>query len=87
MRRCYKKALTCTLLVHFALYAILTWINVTVFFFSTGLDKYTQYRVRVAASTAAGESPLSDEDNIFVLTTEDGMEINLTRFHLATYTI
>ncbi|XP_062861138.1 phosphatidylinositol phosphatase PTPRQ [Trichomycterus rosablanca] len=37
----------------------------------TGLDKYTQYRVRVAASTVAGESPLSDEDNIFVLTTED----------------
>lgn len=39
---------------------------------STGLDKYTQYKVRVAASTAAGESPESDEDNISVLTPEDG---------------
>ncbi|MCI4379489.1 hypothetical protein PGIGA_G00228910 [Pangasianodon gigas] len=37
----------------------------------TGLDKYTQYKVRVAASTAAGESPVSDEDNISVLTPED----------------
>ncbi|XP_017320619.3 phosphatidylinositol phosphatase PTPRQ isoform X1 [Ictalurus punctatus] len=37
----------------------------------TGLDKYTQYKVRVAASTAAGESPASDEDNISVLTLED----------------
>ncbi|TSL75304.1 Phosphatidylinositol phosphatase PTPRQ [Bagarius yarrelli] len=37
----------------------------------TGLDKYTQYRVRVAAWTAAGESPVSDEDNIAVLTLED----------------
>ncbi|XP_053355831.1 phosphatidylinositol phosphatase PTPRQ [Clarias gariepinus] len=37
----------------------------------TGLDKYTQYKVRVAASTAAGESPGSDEDNISVLTLED----------------
>ncbi|GAA6106524.1 phosphatidylinositol phosphatase PTPRQ isoform X3, partial [Tachysurus ichikawai] len=37
----------------------------------TGLDKYTQYKVRVAAWTAAGESPVSDEDNISVLTPED----------------
>lgn len=40
---------------------------------SAGLDKYTQYKVRVAASTAAGESPASDEDNISVLTLEDGI--------------
>ncbi|XP_046721007.1 phosphatidylinositol phosphatase PTPRQ-like isoform X2 [Silurus meridionalis] len=37
----------------------------------TDLDKYTEYKVRVAASTAAGESPESDEDNILVLTPED----------------
>ncbi|XP_058244423.1 phosphatidylinositol phosphatase PTPRQ isoform X1 [Hemibagrus wyckioides] len=37
----------------------------------TDLDKYTQYKVRVAAWTAAGESPVSDEDNIFILTPED----------------
>ncbi|KAK3549019.1 hypothetical protein QTP70_025091, partial [Hemibagrus guttatus] len=37
----------------------------------TDLDKYTQYKVRVAAWTAAGESPVSDEDNISVLTPED----------------
>ncbi|XP_056138465.1 phosphatidylinositol phosphatase PTPRQ [Lampris incognitus] len=37
----------------------------------TGLDKYTGYKLRVAASTAVGESSLSDEDDIFVFTTED----------------
>ncbi|KAM4618263.1 phosphatidylinositol phosphatase PTPRQ [Polymixia lowei] len=37
----------------------------------TGLDKYTGYKLRVAASTAVGESSLSDEDDIFVFTPED----------------
>ncbi|XP_076848697.1 phosphatidylinositol phosphatase PTPRQ isoform X2 [Brachyhypopomus gauderio] len=37
----------------------------------TGLEKYTQYKLRVAASTAVGESPLSDEDDVFILTPED----------------
>ncbi|XP_052437936.1 phosphatidylinositol phosphatase PTPRQ isoform X2 [Carassius gibelio] len=37
----------------------------------TGLDKYSSYKVRVAASTAVGESPLTDEDYIFVMTLED----------------
>ncbi|XP_016308448.1 phosphatidylinositol phosphatase PTPRQ-like [Sinocyclocheilus anshuiensis] len=37
----------------------------------TGLDKYSSYKVRVAASTAIGETPLTDEDYIFVMTLED----------------
>ncbi|XP_050991467.1 phosphatidylinositol phosphatase PTPRQ [Labeo rohita] len=37
----------------------------------TGLEKYSSYKVRVAASTAVGESPLTDEDYIFVMTLED----------------
>ncbi|XP_037395653.1 phosphatidylinositol phosphatase PTPRQ isoform X2 [Pygocentrus nattereri] len=36
-----------------------------------GLNKYTQYKLRVAASTAVGESPLSAEDDVYVLTPED----------------
>ncbi|XP_026142639.1 LOW QUALITY PROTEIN: phosphatidylinositol phosphatase PTPRQ [Carassius auratus] len=32
---------------------------------------YSSYKVRVAASTAVGESPLTDEDYIFVMTLED----------------
>nr|XP_014343878.1 PREDICTED: phosphatidylinositol phosphatase PTPRQ [Latimeria chalumnae] len=35
------------------------------------LKKYTKYKVRIAASTAAGESSLSDRDDIFVQTLED----------------
>ncbi|XP_026855233.2 phosphatidylinositol phosphatase PTPRQ [Electrophorus electricus] len=37
----------------------------------TGLEKYTRYKLRVAASTAVGESPLSAQDDIFILTPED----------------
>ncbi|XP_055030835.2 phosphatidylinositol phosphatase PTPRQ [Misgurnus anguillicaudatus] len=37
----------------------------------TGLEKYSSYKLRVAASTAAGESPPSEEDYIFILTLED----------------
>lgn len=36
------------------------------------LDKYTGYKLRVAASTAVGESSLSEEDDIFAFTLEDG---------------
>ncbi|XP_049339571.1 phosphatidylinositol phosphatase PTPRQ isoform X4 [Astyanax mexicanus] len=36
-----------------------------------GLDKYTRYKLRVAASTAVGESPLSVEDDVYILTPED----------------
>ncbi|XP_017261076.1 phosphatidylinositol phosphatase PTPRQ [Kryptolebias marmoratus] len=35
------------------------------------LDKYTAYKLRVAASTAVGESSLSEEDDVFVYTLED----------------
>uniref|UniRef100_A0A8D0GQE2 Phosphatidylinositol phosphatase PTPRQ n=1 Tax=Sphenodon punctatus TaxID=8508 RepID=A0A8D0GQE2_SPHPU len=40
-------------------------------FLITGLKKYTNYKMRVAASTAVGESALSDENDIFVRTSED----------------
>jgi len=38
-----------------------------------GLDKWTQYKIWVAASTRAGEGPLSDV--IVVQTDEDGMHV------------
>ncbi|KAM7056127.1 phosphatidylinositol phosphatase PTPRQ [Acridotheres tristis] len=37
----------------------------------TGLKKYTNYKMRVAASTAIGESALSEENDVFVRTPED----------------
>ncbi|XP_069083629.1 phosphatidylinositol phosphatase PTPRQ [Pleurodeles waltl] len=37
----------------------------------TDLKKYTDYKMRVAASTTAGESSLSEENDIFVRTLED----------------
>ncbi|KAM9807812.1 phosphatidylinositol phosphatase PTPRQ [Neosynchiropus ocellatus] len=37
----------------------------------TELDKYTGYKLRVAASTAVGESSLSEEDDVLVFTMED----------------
>ncbi|XP_051512787.1 phosphatidylinositol phosphatase PTPRQ-like [Myxocyprinus asiaticus] len=37
----------------------------------TGLEKYSSYKLLVAASTAVGESPLTEEDYFFVLTEED----------------
>ncbi|NXH29211.1 PTPRQ phosphatase, partial [Myiagra hebetior] len=37
----------------------------------TGLRKYTSYKMRVAASTAVGESALSEENDVFVQTPED----------------
>ncbi|XP_071272815.1 phosphatidylinositol phosphatase PTPRQ [Salvelinus alpinus] len=37
----------------------------------TGLEKYTGYKLRVAASTAVGEGSLSDLDDIFAVTPED----------------
>lgn len=36
------------------------------------LDKYRGYKLRVAASTAVGESSLSEENDIFIFTLEDG---------------
>ncbi|KAM6288701.1 phosphatidylinositol phosphatase PTPRQ [Spheniscus humboldti] len=37
----------------------------------TGLKKYTNYKMRVAASTTIGESALSEENDVFVTTPED----------------
>lgn len=37
-----------------------------------GLKKYTRYKMRVAASTHVGEGSLSEENDIFVRTPEDG---------------
>ncbi|XP_010155269.1 PREDICTED: fibronectin-like, partial [Eurypyga helias] len=37
----------------------------------TGLRKYTNYKMRVAASTTIGESSLSEENDVFVRTPED----------------
>ncbi|XP_053260707.1 phosphatidylinositol phosphatase PTPRQ isoform X4 [Podarcis raffonei] len=37
----------------------------------TGLRKYTNYKMRVAASTTIGESALSEDNDIFVRTPED----------------
>ncbi|XP_066489466.1 phosphatidylinositol phosphatase PTPRQ [Tiliqua scincoides] len=37
----------------------------------TGLRKYTNYKMRVAASTTVGESALSEDNDIFVRTPED----------------
>ncbi|XP_068855760.1 phosphatidylinositol phosphatase PTPRQ isoform X3 [Aphelocoma coerulescens] len=37
----------------------------------TGLKKYTSYKMRVTASTAVGESALSEENDVFVRTPED----------------
>lgn len=44
------------------------------FHLSPDLDKYTGYKLRVAASTTVGESLLSEEDDIFAFTLEDGTE-------------
>lgn len=38
----------------------------------SGLKKYTNYKMRVTASTAVGESALSEENDVFVRTPEDG---------------
>lgn len=51
------------------------------------LDKFTGYKLRVAASTTVGESLLSEEDDIFAFTLEDGTErlalsLAMTTFHL-----
>ncbi|XP_041854149.1 phosphatidylinositol phosphatase PTPRQ [Melanotaenia boesemani] len=47
------------------------WVSDTTSILITDLEKYTGYRLRVAASTAVGESSLSEEDDIFVYTLED----------------
>uniref|UniRef100_A0A3Q3G4C3 Protein tyrosine phosphatase receptor type Q n=1 Tax=Labrus bergylta TaxID=56723 RepID=A0A3Q3G4C3_9LABR len=65
------------LITHYAVYGLnlrsnraLQWVSDTTSILIT-LDKYTGYKLRVAASTAVGESSLSEEDDIFVYTLED----------------
>uniref|UniRef100_A0A3Q2DRE6 Protein tyrosine phosphatase receptor type Q n=1 Tax=Cyprinodon variegatus TaxID=28743 RepID=A0A3Q2DRE6_CYPVA len=59
-------------ITHYSIYGLnlrsnqaLKWVT------NTTLDKYTGYKLRVAASTAVGESSLSEEDDVFVFTLED----------------
>ncbi|XP_067090347.1 phosphatidylinositol phosphatase PTPRQ-like [Osmerus mordax] len=66
------------LITHYTLYGQKLYINQALqrvtqntSILLTGLEKYTWYKLRVAASTAVGESSLSDKDNIFVVTPED----------------
>ncbi|XP_070763484.1 phosphatidylinositol phosphatase PTPRQ [Enoplosus armatus] len=65
-------------ITHYTVYGLklhsnqaLKWLTNTTSILITHLDKYTGYKLRVAASTAVGESSLSEEDDIFVFTLED----------------
>ncbi|XP_069567271.1 phosphatidylinositol phosphatase PTPRQ [Brachyistius frenatus] len=65
-------------ITHYTVYGLkmhsneaLKWITDNTSLLITDLDKYTGYKLRVAASTAVGESSLSEEDDIFVFTLED----------------
>uniref|UniRef100_A0A3Q4ICD5 Phosphatidylinositol phosphatase PTPRQ-like n=1 Tax=Neolamprologus brichardi TaxID=32507 RepID=A0A3Q4ICD5_NEOBR len=76
-------------ITHYTVYGLklpsnqgLKWVTNTTSILITGnLDKYTPYKLRVAASTVVGESSLSEEDDIFVFTLEDEPDsppVNLT---------
>ncbi|KAK2842216.1 hypothetical protein Q5P01_012416 [Channa striata] len=75
-------------ITHYTVYCLkvhtnqaLKWITNATSILITDLDKYTGYKLRVAASTAAGESSLSEEDDMFVFTLEDEPDsppVNLT---------
>ncbi|XP_029991434.1 phosphatidylinositol phosphatase PTPRQ [Sphaeramia orbicularis] len=65
-------------ITHYTVYGLklhnnqaLKWETNSTSILITDLDKYTDYKLRVAASTAVGESALSEEDDMFVLTLED----------------
>uniref|UniRef100_UPI0037E94576 phosphatidylinositol phosphatase PTPRQ n=1 Tax=Semicossyphus pulcher TaxID=241346 RepID=UPI0037E94576 len=65
-------------ITHYTVYGLnlhtnqaMKWINNATSILIEDLDKYTGYKLRVAASTAVGESSLSEEDDIFVYTLED----------------
>ncbi|KAM8751980.1 phosphatidylinositol phosphatase PTPRQ [Acanthopagrus schlegelii] len=65
-------------ITHYTVYGLklhsnqaLKWVSNTTSILIGDLDKYTAYKLRVAASTAVGESSLSEEDDIFVFTLED----------------
>ncbi|XP_004553302.3 phosphatidylinositol phosphatase PTPRQ isoform X1 [Maylandia zebra] len=75
-------------ITHYTVYGLklpsnqgLKWVTNTTSILITDLDKYTPYKLRVAASTVVGESSLSEEDDIFVFTLEDEPDsppVNLT---------
>ncbi|XP_045893415.1 phosphatidylinositol phosphatase PTPRQ isoform X1 [Micropterus dolomieu] len=75
-------------ITHYTVYGLklhknqaLKWVTNTTSILITDLDKHTGYKLRVAASTAVGESSLSEEDDIFVFTLEDEPDsppVNLT---------
>uniref|UniRef100_A0A3B4FMX1 Protein tyrosine phosphatase receptor type Q n=1 Tax=Pundamilia nyererei TaxID=303518 RepID=A0A3B4FMX1_9CICH len=76
-------------ITHYTVYGLklpsnqgLKWVTSTTSILITGnLDKYTPYKLRVAASTVVGESSLSEEDDVFVFTLEDEPDsppVNLT---------
>ncbi|XP_077591289.1 phosphatidylinositol phosphatase PTPRQ [Stigmatopora nigra] len=75
-------------ITHYTIYGLalhsgrhLKWITNSTSILITDLQKYTGYMLHVAASTAVGESLLSQEDGIFVLTLEDEPDsppVNLT---------
>ncbi|MGH0145637.1 UNVERIFIED_CONTAM: hypothetical protein FKN15_009305 [Acipenser sinensis] len=50
----------------------------------SGLKKYTEYKLRVAASTGVGESSLSEEDDIFARTMEDDFHTENSTTTIAT---
>ncbi|XP_034542203.1 phosphatidylinositol phosphatase PTPRQ [Notolabrus celidotus] len=65
-------------ITHYTVYGLnlynnqaLKWVSDTTSILITDLEKYTGYKLRVAASTAVGESSLSEEDDVFVFTLED----------------
>ncbi|XP_033940418.1 phosphatidylinositol phosphatase PTPRQ [Pseudochaenichthys georgianus] len=75
-------------ITHYTVYGLklhsdqaLKWSTDATSILITDLEKYTGYKLRVAASTAVGESSLSEEDDIFVFTLEDEPDsppVNLT---------
>ncbi|KAF6738160.1 Phosphatidylinositol phosphatase PTPRQ [Oryzias melastigma] len=65
-------------ITHYTIYGLnlqsnqdVMWISNTTSKLISDLDKYSAYKLRVAASTVVGESDLSEEDYIYVFTLED----------------
>ncbi|XP_043980566.1 phosphatidylinositol phosphatase PTPRQ [Gambusia affinis] len=68
-------------ITHYSVYGLnlrsnqaMKWDTNTTSILISELDKNTGYKLRVAASTAVGESTLSEEDDVFVYTLEDEPE-------------
>uniref|UniRef100_A0A3B3WHZ6 Uncharacterized protein n=1 Tax=Poecilia mexicana TaxID=48701 RepID=A0A3B3WHZ6_9TELE len=69
-------------ITHYSVYGLnlrssqaMKWVTNTTSILISDLDKYTGYKLRVAASTAVGESTLSEEDDVFVFTLEDAIAV------------